>query len=221
MNRNTQLGGTFLGLIIGLVLGLGIALAVAIYVTKVSMPFSNKTPPADSTSAQESEKLKDWNPNAVLQPKPPASVPQTGEGGAGNAAAADGTAASPPVAPATPGAAPAPAAKAPAVTADPLGDLVKSRSGLSTPAPTAQTAAADPFHYFVQAGAFRTPAEADAQKAKLALLGLDARVSERDQGGRVVYRVRIGAFEEKDSAEKIKARLDGQGIEAVMVRVQK
>jgi len=220
MNRNTQLGGTFLGLIIGLVLGLGIALAVAIYVTKVSVPFSNKTRPADTAPTQESDKLKDWNPNTVLQPKPPASAPQTGEGSAGTETPADGTAGTPAAAPAAPSVPPAPA-KAPAVSADPLGDLVKSRSGLSTPAPTAQTAAADPFHYFVQAGAFRTAAEADAQKAKLALLGLDARVSERDQGGRVVYRVRIGAFEDKDSAEKIKARLDGQGIEAVMVRVQK
>lgn len=220
MNRTSQQGGTFLGLIIGLVLGLGIALAVAIYVTKVSVPFSNKTPPAGSEPAQESEKLKDWNPNAVLQPKLPASVPQGSEAGtaAGQATGAPGSETGAVQAPSQPPSAPA---KAPAVSADPLGDLVKSRSGLSTPAPAANASAAEPFQYFVQAGAFRTPAEADAQKAKLALLGLDARISERDQGGRMVYRVRLGAFDDKDSAEKIKARLDSQGIDAVMVRVQK
>lgn len=219
MNRTTQQGGTFLGLIIGLVLGLGIALAVAIYVTKVSVPFSNKSTPAGSEPAQESERLKDWNPNAVLQPKQPASVPQAGESGAdGQATGGQSTESGSTPTPPTPAAAPA---RPPAVTADPLGDLVKSRSGLSTPAPAASASAAEPFQYFVQAGAFRTQAEADAQKAKLALLGLDARISERDQGGRIVYRVRLGAFDDKDSAEKIKARLDGQGIDAVMVRVQK
>jgi cell division protein FtsN len=36
-----------------------------------------------------------------------------------------------------------------------------------------------------------------------------------------VYRVRMGAYEDKDVADKVKARLDGQGIEAVLVRVQR
>jgi len=200
MNRTAQQGGTFLGLIIGLVLGLAIALGVAIYVTKVSTPFSSKpTPTQADNPAQEAEKNKDWNPNAILQPKAPASVPAEPE-------------------PSAAGSAPAPM-RAPAVAADPLGDLAKSKGALSTPAK--EPTAADPFTYYVQAGAFRTPAEADAQKAKLSLLGLEARVSERDQGGRVVYRVRLGAFDDKDNAEKVKARLDSQGIDAVLVRVQK
>jgi cell division protein FtsN len=216
MNRTTQQGGIFLGLIIGLLLGLGIALAVAIYVTKVSVPFSNKTPPTGNESAPENEKLRDWNPNAVLQPKPPAPVMPASESAATDAApdaaGATGTAATPPA-----GASPRP----PAVTADPLGDLARSRTGLSTAAPAGSASAADPFLYFVQAGAFRTAAEADAQKAKLSLLGLDARVSERDQSGRTVFRVRIGAFDDKDSAEKIRSQLGTQGVEAVLVRVQK
>lgn len=202
MKHTTQQGGTFLGLIIGLVLGLAIALGVAIYVTKISTPFSSKPTPTQSDSpAQEAEKNKDWNPNAILQPKAPASVP-----------------AEPEPAAATPAAASAPM-RAPAVAADPLGDLAKSKGALSTPAK--EPSGPDPFTYYVQAGAFRTPSEADAQKAKLSLLGLEARISERDQGGRVVYRVRLGAFDDKDTAEKIKSRLDSQGIDAVLVRVQK
>lgn len=215
MNRTTQQGGTFLGLIVGLLLGLAIALAVAVYVTKVSIPFSNKAPPAGGELTPENDKLKDWNPNAVLQPKPPAPVmPET----PGTPAAGNTEAASPG------GQSPAPAASVPAppaVAADPLGDLVRSRSAASTAAPGSSASAADPFLYFVQAGAFRTLAEADAQKAKLSLLGLEARVSEREQGGRTVFRVRIGSFDDKDGAEKIRARLDSQGIEAVLVRVQK
>ena len=208
MNLNNQRGGTFLGFILGLVLGLGVALGVAIYVTKVPTPFSNKNQPrSNAQDVQESEKNKDWNPNSVLQPKAPAEQPEAPNA---NPAAAE-----------TPAAA-ADAAKPvprPAVTADPLGDLAKTKSGLSTPATPADTT--DPFDYLVQAGAYRTSADADAQKAKLAMLGLDAKVSERDQAGRVVYRVRMGPFNDKNAAERIRTQLESNGIENTLVRVQR
>ena len=76
MQLHSQRGGTFLGFIIGLVLGLGVALAVAVYVTKVPTPFSNKNQPrTNDQDVQETEKNKDWNPNSVFQPKPPAEAP--------------------------------------------------------------------------------------------------------------------------------------------------
>ncbi|WP_353238503.1 SPOR domain-containing protein [Limnohabitans sp.] len=206
MNLKTQGGGTFLGFILGLVLGLSVALGVAIYVTKVPTPFSNKNQPRTSAQdVQETEKNKDWNPNSVLQPKAPAE---------------------PPVAPsASPPSADSPAADAakpvprPAVTADPLGDLAKAKVGLSTPVTPPD--GADPFDYLVQAGAYRTSADADAQKAKLAMLGLDAKVSERDQAGRMVYRVRMGPFSDKNTAERIRSQLEANGIENTLVRVQR
>jgi cell division protein FtsN len=208
MNLRTQRGGTFLGFILGLVLGLGVALGVAIYVTKVPTPFSNKNQPrSNAQDVQESEKNKDWNPNSVLQPKAPAEQPVAPNA---NPAVAE-----------TPASA-ADAAKPvprPAVTADPLGDLAKTKSGLSTPATPADTT--DPFDYLVQAGAYRTSADADAQKAKLAMLGLDAKVSERDQAGRVVYRVRMGPFNDKNAAERIRTQLESNGIENTLVRVQR
>jgi cell division protein FtsN len=204
MQLISQRGGTFLGFILGLVLGLGVALGVAIYVTKVPTPFSNKNQPrTNAQDVQENEKNKDWNPNSVLQPKAPAEQPV-----APNASqpAAD-----------TPAA--AKAVPRPAVTADPLGDLAKNKTGLSTSA--APPDAADPFDYLVQAGAFRTSADADAQKAKLAMLGLDAKVSERDQAGRMVYRVRMGPFSDKNVAERIRVQLEANGIENTLVRVQR
>ena len=209
MTLNKQGGGTFLGFIIGLVLGLGVALAVAIYVTKVPTPFSNKNQPrTPAQDVQETEKNKDWNPNSVLQPKAPAEPPASPD-----ASAAVAT-------PQTADKAPAP--PRPAVTADPLGDLAKAKSGLNTPGtPAAPADASDPFDYVVQAGAFRTSADADAQKAKLALLGLDAKVSERDQAGRVVYRVRLGPFNDKNAAERIRAQLESNGIDNTLVRVQR
>jgi len=173
-----------LGFIMGLVLGLGLSLAVAIYVTKVPTPFSNKNLPRSSEQdVAETQKNKDWNPNTILQPKPPTEQPPS--------AVVPSTEVQPK--PIEKPAAPVEAPKAdprPAVTADPLGDLAKSKSVLSTPASAGN--AADPFDYVIQVGAYRSTADADAQKAKLAMLGLEAKISERDKGGRTVYRVRLG-----------------------------
>lgn len=208
MTLRNQRGGTFLGFIIGLVLGLGLALAVAIYVTKMPTPFSNKNQPRTSEQdVQETEKNKDWNPNSVLQPKAPAEAPMQPDA----------------TSPAANTTSPAPSTSnsvlLPAVTADPLGDLAKAQSGQKNPA--AQADASDPFDYMVQAGAYRNNADADAQKAKLTLLGLDAKVSERDQAGRVVYRVRIGPFSDKNQAERVRAQLQNSGIDNTLVRIQR
>jgi cell division protein FtsN len=216
MKLHSQRGGTFLGFIIGLVLGLGVALAVAVYVTKVPTPFSNKNQPrTNDQDVQETEKNKDWNPNSVFQPKPPAEVPTapaapTTDAGKEKTPSVDAGKAS--------AEAPKPEPR-PAVTADPLGDLAKSKSGLSTPAASGN--AADPFDYVIQVGAYRTLADADAQKAKLTLMGLDAKVSERDQAGRTVYRVRLGPFTDKTAAERIRTRVEGSGHENPLVRVQR
>jgi cell division protein FtsN len=231
MTTHSQRGGTFLGFILGLVLGLGVALAVAIYVTKVPTPFSSKNQPrtAEQDNA-ESQKNKDWNPNSVLQPKPPAEVPATatqpprtedkGSDKTADKAAEKAAEKSADKAADKPHSDSAKSESRPAVTADPLGDLAKSKAGLSTPA-AGSAPANEPFDYFIQVGAYRTSADADAQKAKLALMGLDAKVSERDQAGRTVYRVRLGAFADKNAAERVRKQLDGGGIENTLVRVQR
>lgn len=227
-NLQSQQGGTLLGFILGLVIGLTIALGVAMYVTKVPMPFSNKNLSRSAEQdAVEAQKNKDWNPNSAIQAKPAAAP----EGSADGATQANGDPA---------GTAPA----APAVAADPLADLIKSKSAGSsspatsqpaaappaaaTPQPVATPAAgskasnsADPFTYFVQAGAFKTATDADAQKAKLSMMGIEAKVSEREQAGRIIYRVRSGPFDDKEQAEKIKTRLDSSGMDAALVRVQR
>jgi cell division protein FtsN len=46
-------------------------------------------------------------------------------------------------------------------------------------------------------------------------------VSERDQDGRTVYRVRLGPFDSKDDAENTKSKLDSAKIESALVRVQR
>jgi cell division protein FtsN len=121
-------------------------------------------------------------------------------------------------------AAPVPAEANATPSSDPLGDLARARSGMgssTTASASSPGASADPFVYFVQAGAYRTPEDAEAQRAKLSLMGVEARVTEREQAGRTVYRVRAGPFNRKDDADQLKERLDSGGLESALVRVQR
>ncbi len=213
---NKQRGGTLLGFILGALVGLGVALAVAVYITKVPIPFMSKTQSrAGEDAAAEAKKNRDWDPNAGLSSKPAAkAAPTEAEAAAAPAAT--------------------PAAGAKALPVDPLGDLAKAKTEAPAkaapaavaqpPAPALQAAGGasnDPFIYFVQVGAFRSPEDAEQQRVKLSLMGLPARVSEREQSGRTVYRVRLGPFDKKDDADKAKEKLDSNGLEAALVRVQK
>ena len=213
-----QRGGTFLGFILGLVIGLAVALGVAMYVTKVPTPFSNKNQPRSAEQdVVETQKNKDWNPNGVLQPKAPASAPAAAQDGAPPAVTPM------PVPAPTPSAAP-PARKGdelkPAVQADPLGDLAKSKAATAK-TDAAKPDAAEPFQYFVQVGAYRSQAEADGQKAKMAMMGLEAKVSEREQAGRTIYRVRLGPFDDKGAAERVRAKLENAQVDSAIVRIQR
>lgn len=211
------------GFIVGLVMGLGIAFLVAIYVTKLPVPFLNKGATFNSQQDNDdAQKNKNWDPNSPLYDKNAAKRPGVAPLAVDpNAPAANGAAPAPAVA-GGPGAASVVAPSAPA-SGDPLGDLAKARASAAPAASAAAPAAAsvDPFDYFVQAGAFRNQSDADAQRAKLAMLGWQARVNERDQSGRTVFRVRIGPFVKRLDADQLKEKLDGAGIESALVRVQR
>ncbi len=250
MNKVKQRGGTFLGLLIGVLLGLGLALAVAVLVTKGSANFSNKanvrTPEQD---AEETQRNKTWDPNAPLYGKNPVKPNSAASGAIGAEPAASAVAAKaiPTAASAavSPGAS-APVAKAaaskasiakasasaasaldkPAKTAsdDPIGDIAKAAgaAGGANPGVAPSTAAGpDPFVYFVQAGAFRTEDDAQAQRGRLQLMGIETKVTEREQAGRTVFRVRVGPLQQKSDANAMKERLEGSGVESQVVMVQR
>ena len=204
--KNRQAGSVIVGIIIGVVLGLAAALAVAVYVTKVPVPFMNKGQSRTAEQdAAETRKNRDWDPNAGLYGKNPAkAVPPAPSVvvPAPPVATIPAPATAPPVAPAVRG----------KPSADPLGDLASARTA---------SPSADPFFYFVQAGAFRTAEDAEAQRAKLSLMGVDAKVTEREQSGRQVFRVRVGPFEKKEEADRHKEKLESGGIETALVRVQR
>ncbi len=222
-----QRGGTLLGLIIGVVVGLAAALAVAVYVTKVPVPFMNKgqTRSADQ-DLEEAKKNKDWDPNAPLYGKNPAKPPaaavpkpeaKPAESKPADAKAPESKKPEAKSADAKPADAKTPEvpdSKKPeakvAASADPIGDLARAKA-----------AAAEPFLYWVQVGAYRTSEDAESQRAKLSLTGIETKISEREQSGRTVYRVRVGPFDKKEDGEKSKEKLDKAGLETALVRVQR
>lgn len=198
---NKQRGSTLLGFVIGVVVGLAVALLVALYVTKTPVPFMNKgqnrTPEQD---AAEQERNKDWKPNAPLatktRPAPPPAEPE----------------------------APVPApVTAPAKSADPLGDLARAKISEDNKAATnTNTNTANTLAYFIQVGAYYKPEDAEAQRARLSLSGVQARVLRaEDASGRLIYRVRVGPYERKEDADRAESQLKASGQQTAQVRGQR
>ena len=218
-----QRGGFAVGLIVGLLVGLALALGVALYVTKVPVPFVNKVPQRTAEQdAAELEKNKNWDPNSPLYGKNPAKPGAPANVSSGVVTQAPALPASAgAVKPAASGAVAQgtrpPRASAPSSTRDPAAMLADRPAAASASAKTG----ADPFMYFVQAGAYGRTEDADQQRARLAIQGFTARVTEREQAGRTVYRVRVGPYDKKDDADAAKEKLDSAGVESALVRVQK
>jgi cell division protein FtsN len=224
-------GGFALGLIVGLLLGLTAALAVALYFTNMPVPLVNKaqqrTPEQD---AAEAARNKNWDPNAALTGKPTTRQPDT------QAQAAAQPASDTAVVPRKPGpmiptqadngrVTPQSSRAAQAEAQRGGRDAAAILSGANTPAAKpAQVAAAggtDPFIYYVQVGAFSNPDDAEQLRAKLALSGFRATITEREQNGRTVHRVRLGPFDTKDDADAQQDRAKAIVPEAALVRLER
>ena len=75
--------------------------------------------------------------------------------------------------------------------------------------------------YFIQAGSFQNPADADNQKARLAILGFESSVEPAnlpDKG--TWYRVRLGPFNRLDEINRIRQALAQSNIDASLVKVK-
>ncbi|GAA4033169.1 SPOR domain-containing protein [Actimicrobium antarcticum] len=200
-----QTGGTLLGLILGLIVGLGIAVGVALTINKTTLPFLNKVTKTDRselTPAQASDPNKPLYGNkaaareaarelAAPAPTPPNSADPQAEK---NAAAKE--ASLPPVA-------------------------EKGRKPEPAQAPEAKGDGDDKWIYTLQAGAFREQADAENARAKLALLGFEARITERPSDNGTFYRVRIGPFSQLDTMNRIRGKLTDNGVDVAVVRTPK
>ena len=193
-----QRGRFLTGLIVGLLIGVALSLGVALYVTKVPVPFLDKVPQRTAEQdAAERERVKTWDPNAPLAGKNPAK--------------------------------PAPVAAAPSAASgserpasssrDPANILADRPASGSAAASAVSTRPMDEaFSYYVQTGAYSSAADAESQRGQLGLQGFSAKVTEREQSGRPMHRVRLGPFDDKGEADGVKEKLTAAGFEAVLVR---
>lgn len=98
----------------------------------------------------------------------------------------------------------------------------------AAPASSDRTAAATatPVHpladapYILQAGAFGASGDAEATKAKVALLGLGARVEAAAINGKTVYRVRMGPYATASELAEAKRKLAAGGLPAMAIRAK-
>ncbi len=83
-------------------------------------------------------------------------------------------------------------------------------------------AIAQPGEYIIQVGSFRSRAEADSQKAKLALVGIESRVEQVTIDDKDTwFRVRIGPEKDQAKVQALLARLAENSIQSYLVKVKK
>ena len=80
--------------------------------------------------------------------------------------------------------------------------------------------AADDARYILQAGAFGASGDAEAVKAKIALLGLSARVESAQTSGKTVYRVRMGPYGSAGELAEAKRKLGSGGLPAMAIKAK-
>ncbi|MFN7293167.1 MAG: SPOR domain-containing protein [Lysobacteraceae bacterium] len=181
-------------LVVGLLLGLGMAAAWMVYGDRDQLDALLPKPDPD---AQAPAADRDREPVAQEPAKPEAGkpsydfytvLPEKQVELPANAEPAVGTAT-----------APAPATATPPVA--------------STATPAASTGGGQ-----LQAGAFSAAADAEARRAKLALLGQTARIETVESGGRTLHRVRLGPYGTAAEREAAQRALAESGISATTVR---
>ena len=190
--RARSRGGFLLGMFAGLVLGLVIAIGVAFYLSNTPIPFATKAKPNGPEAGTAPEKLPTI-----------AGLPQRSAGSEAG-----------------------PAGKAPEKpkfdfykilpgSEEPVSDKElkeRMRSGRTQPEGPKEV-------YYVQAGSFQNPADADNQKARLAMLGFESSVEPAnlpDKG--TWYRVRLGPYTKLEDINQVRQTLAQNGVQASLVK---
>ncbi|MEF9977595.1 MAG: SPOR domain-containing protein [Thermomonas sp.] len=112
------------------------------------------------------------------------------------------------------GSLPAPIAETPAAASAASTETATAAASTTTTPP----ASSDDARYLLQAGAFGASGDAETVKAKIAMLGLNARVESAQIGGKTVYRVRMGPYGSASELADAKAKLSGGGLPAMAVK---
>jgi len=223
LSLQRQRGNTLTGMIIGLIVGLAIAVVVALAITKGSTPFTDKSGKlgklAEPTAGQVSDPNKPLYGNkdaareANKEITDKAKAQEADPLGAVIAGLKD------------PADVKAEARIAAADKAtDKAADAAKPATAVAA-APAAATAPAaagdDKVVYYLQAGAFREMSDAENARAKLALLGFEAAISDRSNDNGVLHRVRVGPYVQVEAMNKARSKLLDSGVDVAIVRNQK
>lgn len=160
----------------------------------------NETPLTDRELAERTRAEAADRPSTETPPKPAPANPD----------AAD---------PATPPQAidaplPAPVAQTPAKPPKPAAGTVPAAIDAPIEAPRNDA------RYLLQAGAFAASGDAEALKAKIAFLGLSARVESGQADGKTVYRVRMGPYGTATELTEAKRKLSAGGLPAMAIKVK-
>lgn len=237
--RRWQRGGTVTGVIIGFIVGLTVAVWVAMTILKTPLPFvdkiskqtqfagelgdPNKTMPGGARERRE--RINDEEPaepEKTTIAEPVAPPPSAKSAKAAKAEATAGTAANPSTSPATEKSRPEKSAAA--SSANSAQPIPSPPAAAAPSAPATNTPPApqpEGFTYYLQAGAFREMNDADATKAKLALMGVAATIAERKSELGTLYRVRVGPFSDIEAMNRARVRLSDNGVDAAVVKVPK
>ena len=190
--RGRAKGNFLLGVFVGLVVGLGIALGVAFYLNKTPVPFLSKPKPGAKDAASDSAKAPAIS-GLPTQPAVAAKGPDK--------------------------------PKYDFYKILPGGEEPVTEKDLKAAAKAAAAAKGQPDLgkdvYYIQAGSFQNPADADNQKARLAILGIESSVEPADipdKGTR--YRVRLGPFAKLEELNRVRSTLAQNGIDASMVKIK-
>ncbi len=229
-SAHRQHGNTLTGFIVGLIVGLAIAVAVALAITKGATPFTDKsakngksqepTPGQISDpnkplygskdAAREANKDFAKEPKEAKEPKPPApdALQQI-------------------IAAVKPDAPVKPEPKAEAAPKPPVPDAAKAaladaaKAGVAAAKPDGAPPGEEKFVYYLQAGAFRETVDAEGARAKLALLGFEAAITDRSTDSGVLHRVRLGPYNQIEAMNKARSKLSENGVDVAVVRNQK
>jgi len=187
-------GGSSLlvGLLIGLVIGVAVAVGVALFLSKGNTPFSGKAPTPRPDALPETRPQAPARPE-VLHPNGKRREPAS-----------------------------------PASTSGERYDFYKMLQGNDKPEPRVTTAPRPSVPSpkpvaragaFLQVGAFQKEEDADNLKAKLALLGIEARIQTTEIPGKGLWhRVRVGPFGTMPELDRMRDTLKQNGIDSAVVK---
>ncbi|WP_006788569.1 SPOR domain-containing protein [Thiorhodospira sibirica] len=126
--------------------------------------------------------------------------------------------------PATPPTTPPPAGQTAPPQSTPGGESAAVRppretATPATPAAPTPPAAASRERFMLQAGSFRQHQEAERLRARLALLGVEAKIQQVTVNSDTWHRVHIGPFNSRSEVDRVRERLSNNQVQTMLLRL--